>query len=44
VDNKINAGVYLLNPSILERIELRPTSIEKQFFLEIENKLYAMVL
>lgn len=46
VGNKINAGIYLLNPSILHRIELKPTLIEKEVFPEItaENKLYAMVL
>ncbi|CAA6655038.1 unnamed protein product [Spirodela intermedia] len=46
VGNKINAGIYLLNPSILDRIQLRPTSIEKEVFPRIaaENKLYAMVL
>lgn len=46
VGNKINAGIYLLNPSVLDRIELRPTSIEKEIFPKIasENKLYAMVL
>ncbi|EOA16982.1 hypothetical protein CARUB_v10005214mg [Capsella rubella] len=46
VGNKINAGIYLLNPSVLERIELRRTSIEKEIFPKIasEKKLYAMVL
>ena len=46
VGNKINAGIYLLNPSVLDRIELRPTSIEKEVFPSIaaENKLFAMVL
>ncbi|KAL3585688.1 hypothetical protein D5086_012555 [Populus alba] len=46
VGNKINAGIYLLNPSVLDRIELRPTSIEKEVFPKIaaENKLFAMVL
>lgn len=46
VGNKINAGIYLLNPSVLERIELRPTSIEKEVFPKIaaERKLFAMVL
>nr|GMD59064.1 mannose-1-phosphate guanylyltransferase 1 [Ipomoea batatas] len=46
VGNKINAGIYLLNPSVLDRIELKPTSIEKEVFPKIaaENKLYAMVL
>jgi len=46
VGNKINAGFYLLNPSVLDRIQLRPTSIEKEVFPKIaaEKKLYAMVL
>lgn len=46
VGNKINAGIYLLNPSTLSRIELRPTSIEKEVFPKIaaEKKLFAMVL
>ncbi|KAG6697453.1 hypothetical protein I3842_09G200000 [Carya illinoinensis] len=46
VGNKINAGIYLLNPSVLDRIELRPTSIEKEVFpkIAVEQKLYAMVL
>ncbi|VVB10951.1 unnamed protein product [Arabis nemorensis] len=46
VGNKINAGIYLLNPSVLDRIELRRTSIEKEIFPKIasERKLYAMVL
>lgn len=46
VDDKINAGIYLLNPSVLDRIKLRPTSIEKEVFPQIakEKKLFAMVL
>eukprot|EP00244_Chara_vulgaris_P013167 TRINITY_DN7345_c1_g1_i1.p1 TRINITY_DN7345_c1_g1~~TRINITY_DN7345_c1_g1_i1.p1 ORF type:complete len:362 (-),score=88.58 TRINITY_DN7345_c1_g1_i1:865-1950(-) len=46
VGNKINAGIYLLSPEVLDRIELRPTSIEKEVFPKIaaENKLFAMVL
>ncbi|KAF2550858.1 hypothetical protein F2Q68_00037640 [Brassica cretica] len=46
VGDKINAGIYLLNPSVLDRIELRRTSIEKEIFPKIasEKKLYAMVL
>ncbi|KAI3508538.1 hypothetical protein L1887_23546 [Cichorium endivia] len=46
VGNKINAGIYLLNPSILNRIELKPTSIEKEIFPKIaqSNQLFAMVL
>lgn len=30
VSNKINAGIYMLNPTVLRRIQLRPTSIEKE--------------
>ncbi|KAJ7520855.1 hypothetical protein O6H91_19G026000 [Diphasiastrum complanatum] len=46
VGNKINAGIYLLNPSSLDRIELRPTSIEKEVFpaMAVEKQLFAMVL
>lgn len=46
VGNKINAGIYILNPSVLDRIELRPTSIEKEIFPKIadDGSLYAMVL
>ncbi|KAG6475723.1 probable mannose-1-phosphate guanylyltransferase 1 isoform X1 [Zingiber officinale] len=46
VGNKINAGIYLLNPSVLDRIQLRPTSIEKEVFPKIatEKQLYSMVL
>ncbi|RID61455.1 hypothetical protein BRARA_E00601 [Brassica rapa] len=46
VGNKINAGIYLLNPSVVDKIELRPTSIEKETFPKIAaaQGLYAMVL
>lgn len=30
VGDKINAGIYVISPSVLNRIELRPTSIEKE--------------
>ncbi len=30
--DKINAGIYVLSPRVLDRIELRPTSIEKETF------------
>ena len=30
VGNRINAGLYVFNPSILDRIEPRPMSIEKE--------------
>lgn len=32
VGNRINAGMYIFNTSVLKRIELRPTSIEKETF------------
>ncbi|ORY83270.1 nucleotide-diphospho-sugar transferase [Protomyces lactucae-debilis] len=32
VGNRINAGIYIFNPTILNRIELKPTSIEKETF------------
>eukprot|EP00736_Rhodelphis_marinus_P006006 Rmarinus@m.13002 len=46
VGNKINAGIYILNPEILNRIEPKPTSIEKEVFpaLADEGELYAMTL
>jgi mannose-1-phosphate guanylyltransferase len=46
VGNKINAGIYIFNPSILKRIPLRPTSIEKEVFPSMANagELYAMEL
>jgi mannose-1-phosphate guanylyltransferase len=46
VSNKINAGLYILNPSVLSRIQLQPTSIEKEVFPMMcsEGELYAMDL
>lgn len=46
VGNKINAGMYIFNASILDRIELRPTSIEKEIFpaMAESGELYAMEL
>lgn len=46
VGNRINAGIYILNPSVLKRIELRPTSIEQETFPEIcrEGKLHSFDL
>jgi len=32
VSNKINAGMYIFKPSVLDRIELKPMSIEKEVF------------
>lgn len=46
VSNKINAGMYILSPAMLRRIQLRPTSIEKEVFpvMAKEGQLYAMEL
>jgi len=46
VGNKINAGIYIFNPSILNRIEPKPTSIEKEIFPKMaqEGQLYSMYL
>jgi len=46
VGNKINAGIYIFNPSILDRIELRPTSIEKEIFpaMASDGQLFATTL
>ena len=46
VSNKINAGMYIFNPSILKRIQLKPTSIEKEVFpyMAQDGNLYAMEL
>lgn len=46
VGDKINAGIYCLNPSVLSRIQPRPTSIEKEIFPAIaaDGGLYAMTL
>lgn len=46
VSNKINAGMYILNPSVLSRIQLKPTSIEKEVFPFMSNdkQLYAFEL
>ncbi|MGH0137774.1 UNVERIFIED_CONTAM: hypothetical protein FKN15_064480 [Acipenser sinensis] len=46
VSSKINAGMYIFSPSVLHRIQLRPTSIEKEIFpvMAQEGHLYAMEL
>lgn len=46
ISNKINAGLYVLNPSVLKRIELKPTSIEKEVFpnMAADKELYAFEL
>lgn len=46
VGDKINAGIYCCSPSILKRIQPRPTSIEKEIFPAVadDKKLYAIAL
>jgi len=46
VSNKINAGLYILNTSVLSRIELKPMSIEKEVFpfMSRDKQLYAFEL
>ncbi|CAI5446975.1 unnamed protein product [Caenorhabditis angaria] len=46
VGNKINAGLYIFDSAILDRIPLRPTSIEKEIFpaMATSHNLYAFVL
>lgn len=46
VSNKINAGMYIFNPSVLSRIELKPTSIEKEVFpiMSQQKELFAFEL
>eukprot|EP00882_Tetradesmus_deserticola_P019940 GHRQ01021491.1.p1 GENE.GHRQ01021491.1~~GHRQ01021491.1.p1 ORF type:complete len:299 (+),score=96.12 GHRQ01021491.1:542-1438(+) len=46
VGDKINAGIYCCSPKVLERIELRPTSIEKEVFPHVaaDGQLYAFTL
>lgn len=44
--DKINAGIYVCSPAILKRIELRPTSIEREVFPHVaaDNLLYSYTL
>ena len=46
VGDKINAGIYLFSPSIIKRVPLRPTSIEREIFpvMAAEGQLHAFVL
>lgn len=46
VGDRINAGIYCLSPAVLDRIQPRPTSIEKEIFPAVaaEHKLFAMNL
>lgn len=38
VGNRINAGMYILNPSVIDLIEMKPTSIEKETFPQLVEK------
>ncbi|GAA5924960.1 hypothetical protein JCM10213_000488 [Rhodosporidiobolus nylandii] len=46
VGNRINAGIYIFNPSILDRIEVKPTSIESEIFpaMAKDRQLHSMDL
>lgn len=46
MSDRINAGIYVLSPEVLKRIELRPTSIEREIFPAIaaDSRLYSMLL
>lgn len=46
VGNSINAGIYVLRPSVIDMIPLRPTSIEREIFPKLaeENRLSAFEL
>lgn len=46
ISNKINAGIYMFKPSIITRIQLRPTSVEKEIFpnMAYDKQLYAFEL
>ena len=46
VSNKINAGMYIFKPDVLKRIQVRPTSIEKETFpfMAGDEELYCMEL
>lgn len=46
VGNRINAGIYIFNPSVLDRIEAKPTSIESETFpaMAADRQLHCMDL
>lgn len=46
ISNRINAGIYILSPKILDRISPKPTSIEKEVFPKVveDNSLYCFDL
>lgn len=46
VTNRINAGLYIFNKSIIDRIELKPHFLERDIFPKLaeEGQLYCMAL
>jgi mannose-1-phosphate guanylyltransferase len=46
ISNKINAGLYLFNTSIIDRIESKPTSIEREIFpvMADQGQIYQLAL
>ncbi|KAI8607476.1 mannose-1-phosphate guanyltransferase [Chytriomyces sp. MP71] len=46
ISNKINAGIYIFNPAILKRIEVRKMSIEKEVFpgMAADGQIHSMEL
>lgn len=46
VGDKINAGIYLLQPSVVRRIPEEPTSIEKDIFPRIakDGRMFGYVM
>ncbi|PJF18422.1 Mannose-1-phosphate guanyltransferase [Paramicrosporidium saccamoebae] len=46
VGDRINAGIYIFNPKILDRIQPKPTSIEKEVFPDMakDGELHSMDL
>lgn len=46
VGNRINAGIYIFNPSVLNRIDVKPTSIEQETFpaMAADRQLHSMDL
>ncbi|KRW99939.1 hypothetical protein PPERSA_12615 [Pseudocohnilembus persalinus] len=46
IGDEINAGLYLFNTSVIERIPMQPTMLEKQVFPQMasEQQLYGLIL
>jgi len=46
VSNKINAGLYLFSTKMIDRIPLKPTSIEREIFpkMAADSVIYSKVL